>query len=345
MGRDRNKSHDTFYACESMAYSYAGIQHYSSCYDTIAAKLIKNLGYCDTVFPSFLHTPILAADSLLGVKYFLSDTQYDGYTKLDELTVYNDQNVYYNDLALPLAFTASSAMTKIHATEDPFAYLNNIYSGLIGEKTDLFKPVVISSQPAEAENTLCFSTDKKTGSLLYLRIPEANMNASIYMDGEFVSNYRKGWMNHNVIVLGNMEQEHTIEIWNTTIEPEVVQFYSFDMDKFQRTVEMVKNASNVQNIALQNSRIEISTSGQAENVLITIPYDASWKVRVNGEIVQPQKAADAFMLIPLQENAQENTIVMEYKVKGRTLGLCTTGVSLLIFVSWGLYTWKKKKTA
>lgn len=69
----------------------------------------------------------------------------------------------------------------------------------------------------------------------------------------------------------------------------------------------------------------------------------AWQVRVNGEVVQPLKAADAFMLIPLQENAEENIIVMDYKVKGRTVGFCITGVSLLVLVGWGLYTQEKKK--
>ena len=343
LGRDQNTTHDTFYACESMAYGYAGIQHYSSCYDSVTAELIRNLGYCDSVFPSFYHTPILAADSLLGVKYFLSDTPYDGYVKVPSLSEYNGQEVFENSYALPLAFAVSPDIMAVHTEKNPFLYINSVYSGLTGRECVLFTPITDAAHMVEDEDSVIMDVKKQPGKLLYLRVPVSTMNAEVYVDGKFVSNYRKGWMNHNVLVLGNMDQDHTIEIRNGAKAAEKIQLYSFDMAEFKGAVEKIKSLPAVKEMFMEGSRINMSVDGEIENLMLTIPYDDSWKVWVNGEVVQPKKAADAFMLIPLKADGAGHTIYMEYTVKGKTAGICISLVSVSVLTGWSLFRFLKKK--
>lgn len=93
-----------FFANESLAYGYSGIQQYSSSYDKKTADFILAMGYCKGVFPSFYHEPILTSDSLLGIRYLMSSKAYFGLEHVEEIPERNGKSVYYNPLSLNLWF-------------------------------------------------------------------------------------------------------------------------------------------------------------------------------------------------------------------------------------------------
>ena len=67
----------------------------------------------------------------MGVKYLLSEKQYDGYILRTDLEAYNEKSVYENAYALPLAFYADENVLTVKSEgKNPFDYLNEIYSGI-----------------------------------------------------------------------------------------------------------------------------------------------------------------------------------------------------------------------
>ena len=62
----------------------------------------------------------------------------------------------------------------------------------------------------------------------------------------------------------------------------------------------------------------------------SIPYDEGWSVKVDGEKIQPEKIADAFIGISLQKG--EHKIEMSYCPKGFLIGMVLTGISGLLFI-------------
>lgn len=331
MNRDFSQSHDSFYCNEALGYNYFGIQHYSSSYENTTAQTLINLGYCRNVFPTFFHEPLLGADSLLGVKYLLSEKEYDGYRLRTDLTAYNEKSVYENEYALPLAFYADEKVLNVAANgKNPFEYLNEIYSGILGEKTAIYT-AYNNAESSETEDGLLYTIPKSSdGHILYARIKNngGSVNCSISLDGGDERSYSGDWMNHNVITIGSMKTEHTLSVNKNDLE---VEFYSLDLGELKRATDTIggKEISD-----LKINKNEVSFTADGTGVMTTVPYDEQWEITVNGKKVNAEKGADAFIFIPLNG---KSTVIMKYRTKGIAVGTALTVGSVILIVSLALF--------
>ena len=62
----------------------------------------------------------------------------------------------------------------------------------------------------------------------------------------------------------------------------------------------------------------------------SIPYDEGWEITVDGEKIEPEKIANAFIGIPLSEG--EHRIEMKYCPEGFVIGLILTCGAGILFV-------------
>lgn len=343
LNRDNNQAHNSFYANESMAYNTFGIQHYSSCYDESTSTFIKNLGYCRGVFPSFYHAPILPADSLLGIKYLLSETEYDGFSLLDGTSFYNNKNIYENSYALPIAFSTSKDILGDLLTQstDAFEYMNRIYSSVLGENVDLFTLYTDYEMTVGEDEVSYYFDGSDEDEILFFSMASSNWDINLYWDDVLLTSYGLGWMNHNVLPLGNMGQPHELKMKPLPKDVQI-SFYSLSLQDFGKIINTIKQQSSVSDICVENGEIRFISSGnRTDYVMLTIPYDENWCVTVNGQSVQPQIGANALMVVPVSKG--ESVVSMHYKVKGVSVGICITVASVLIFVSWQFLRSRKKR--
>ncbi len=329
---DRDTKKNSFISNESLAYSYGTIEQYSSSYDKITGQFLANLGYSRTEFPTFYHEPILPVDSLLGVKYLLTDTKYDGLQLKEEFKSYNKKNVYENEYALPLGMITSSDIVNVSYNGNPFEYINSIYSGIVGKEVQLFTPCEVKTEKINSLNYE-FKTEKNDGSsIIYFRFISVPDQTSFIRDGNQEELYATSWLTHNVLSLGNDNTEHSLKINNTDRALYEIQFYSLDLNLFKSVINETKQKSvTINNI--NDNKIKFTAKG--ENILLTIPYDTSWQIMVNGEKVKPKKGANSLLVIPLSDGI--NNIEMTYTVKGRNLGIVCTIISILLFVLYCLF--------
>ena len=328
MNRDFSDSHDSFYSNEALAYNYFGIQHYSSSYDGITTQALKNLGYSRAQFPSFYHDPLLGADSLLGVKYLLSEKKYDGYTLRTDLKSYNRKSVYENGYALPLAFSVNEKIFDVDAADkNPFEYLNEIYSGISGEETAIYTQYKNINKTVTESSSVYNVPDFDNNRILYARVTDKNdvIDCAISIDGALEKGYSGGWLNHNVIVIGNMGTEHTVTVDKKDLD---IEFYALDLNKLKEASDKI-NGTSVSGLNVNKSRI--SFTAKSDIVMLTIPFDECWEITVNGKSVKPEKGADAFIVVPL-DGAEESRVVMKYHTKGVKAGIAVSAVSLLLII-------------
>ncbi len=344
LNREYNYSHNSFYSNESMAFNTFGIQHYSSTYDRITADFIKNLGYSRDSFPSFYHAPILPADSLLGVKYLLSEKEYDGFLPLEGMSSYNEKVVYQNPYALPLAFSSSADIlenTSAQAT-DAFDYMNQIYSRILGYDVTLFAPCTDYETVEKAGRVTYHFDSTDQDEILFVSLKATDLDVSLYWDDAFVTQYRTGWLNHDVLPLGNRGQTHQLRLDNLPQDGQV-NIYSLRLSEFEGIIQAIQQQSHVSDIQVENGNVRLTTSGSQDGyVLLTIPYDEGWRITVNGQPVSAQMATDALTAIPVPQG--EAVVTMDYQLKGVSAGIGLTVVSAVIFVAWQLKVQSKKKS-
>ncbi|MDR2673139.1 MAG: YfhO family protein [Coriobacteriales bacterium] len=93
---------------ESLALDYKGIMQYDSLYDSSVQTFLKNCGYTYGVSAiNSYNMPLLTSDSLLALRYVLSEKQPFGYVSTSIDSAWQDTFVFENPYALPLGFLAS----------------------------------------------------------------------------------------------------------------------------------------------------------------------------------------------------------------------------------------------
>ena len=75
--------------------------------------------------------------------------------------------------------------------------------------------------------------------------------------------------------------------------------------------------------------------------MLTIPNDENWKVIVNGIEVQVKDGVNTFMTVPVKTG--ENQIELIYHVKGISLGIVVSSLSIIIFVALSVVERRKRK--
>ncbi len=338
LNRDLVATNESFYCNEALAYGYYGVQHYSSSYEKSTGDLLASLGYCRTEWPTFYHEPIIGADSLLGVKYLLSENSYDGYEIMSELQAYNRKRVYKNNYALPLAFYADEAvLSEDKNTNSPFEYLNEIYGKITGTQVELYTPYKYASKTDTQEGVTYTFEKSSADRVLYLRAVYGgdDINYNITVDSSKIKPYKTGWMNHNVTVIGNMASDRTVTADKKSLN---IEFYTLSLERLKEVTDTIKNNA-VSDIKAEKSSLTFTANGGG-NVMLTVPFDENWEVKVNGKTVKAEKGTGGFTVIPLADG--ENTVVMKYHAKGVKTGIVLFAVSVVTITALSVLAKKKK---
>lgn len=338
----RNEKPDSLTANynEPLAYGYMSISSYVSDPDYMQKDFLARVGYpINSNNMSITNDPILAADSLMGIKYILSPYEIKGLQHIDKLPQHNGKSVYQNPFCLPFAFRYDGAEKDWDATGqmNPFEYQNDLYGSLIGkESVELYEPIPYRAQQISDTETRYELEIPQGNYAVYGSLPWSDyMNALLDVNGCYETGYAK-WMSPGVFYIPVKENDVTAYVqllaengWYVKSE----QFYALNLDKLWEVTQQIagKGADEIQ---VENGKADFAVHKAAagENLYTSVPYDDGWKVMVNGEDVKPQLFADCFMSIPLQEG--ENVISMRYHVPalGAGMVLSLAGFALACFV-------------
>lgn len=338
--KEKRYNTSTAYLNESLAFGYNGISHYSSTYDSELSDFLFDAGYSGVREATVFSESILPLDSLVGLKYVLSNENIPGYEVLDMPIKHAGKTIYKNPYALGLGIVASDNILNKITAADPFDYQNQMYSNLLGRPVEIYSKIEITSEVHDG--------------VLYFKLPEQEYSTHIYgcvnsciedlnlfIDGEFKGKYAN-WYNYRVFSVGNSETGHTVAFSNyNDIENNADgYFYSLNKDIFDYTIRELKK-SDVQLIDFENTHIIASYNAEKQGeILFTIPYDKNWSVFVNGTKVKQERGLNIFTAVPVPPG--NNTIEFKYHVEGAMTGLIITICSILIFILFDLYTAKHK---
>lgn len=342
LNREMNEEKTTAYFDESLVYGYNGVSHYNSAYNREVSEFISNLGYSDTKDITIYDEPILSSDSLLGVKYLLSEEEYPGWKKISEIEKYNDKLVYENPYALSLGIVVKNIDSEKIKEDNPFLYQNKIFSKIVGRNVQLFKKIEPNIEVREdgIAYTIPGTTESKGIVYGYGRFTAGNLN--VYVNDIFKCKYQK-WLSYLTMSIGEKSRTNTIFFQGLTQENlnDEVEFYYLDMQMFENVISELQT-KQAELEYLKNGEVKFSTYAKnGESLLTTIPYEKGWEIYVNGKEVKGEKAAGIFLEIPLQNG--ENDVELRYHVLGIKAGSILSIGALGIFVSWMLYLNRKNK--
>lgn len=328
---------------ESFGYGYWAIGSYVSTADSTVLNFLVDTGYrSEGDNLSVVNMPVLGTDSLLGVRYIVSDYALEGMDKVEDIADNaNGAGVYENPYSLPMAFVYDSGKyTAAKYNGNPFEYQNELYSELLGRKVEIYKPLKYETVVSKAKKRCIYKMEIPEGNYIaYGNIPWNSLfNAKLNVNGIYRTGYAR-WLSPSVFNIPVNEDRDYYKVvlhskQKLDLDDGAEQFYVLDLDLLKSIAEeLEKYTPDVMDIENGSAEIVVNAK-EGQSLFTSIPYCDGWTVKVNGQKVQPDKVVDSLYSISLVEG--ENVVEMKFHVKYAGAGIACSiiGIAMLVFAEF-----------
>ena len=298
---------------EGLSMGFNRIGSYSSSFNANAVNFLNDLGYSNPgEFSVAYRTPVLPSDTLLGVRYVFSHTPLNVLQQVDLPDLADGDLLFENADALSIAYASSADIAaEPSATANPFEMQNWFAGSILGSASDLYHPLdatLIEDTEGERswEVTIpagqlgCSWIDSTSGiSCLYAVSDESAAWAKdTAPEGLAWDNWRFG---HAVRMLGEVsDSDRTVTVTlrasadGSAPLPTDAQclFYALDMNAYEQLVRDISMQQlDVTECSGNVLSGEITTNGEKDGILVSVPYDIGWTANLDGSTVEARPAA------------------------------------------------------
>lgn len=337
---------------DSLQYAYNGITHYSSAGMIYVRYFLQRLGFNDdTLYTHYGRDNTETADSLLGIKYILSDGTFEvhpDYEKIYDGEVSACQNPYALSVATGTSDFDITGITDAgnipdnslsHVPSlDPFSLQEEIYSRLLGKEVSLFEEADVD------ESDRYISDDKPRCDFIVRAQKEGEMymyfdgligageSLSVFVDGEFLTTYGNAACT-KILKLGYYLPGDTVEV---SIQGEGDEddfgralFVTEDVEALSKaSAELSQMGKDIQKISSSSLKI---MSDECDGIFLSIPYQKGFSAMVDGKKTEPLAVYDSLTYIPLPDKT-EHVITMRFVPDGFYIGLIATVLGIVCFI-------------
>lgn len=326
---------------EGIAIGFDQLSSYSSANAPKAIKLLNGLGYSsEGEFSTRYTQPLLATDSLFGVRYAAAAGDFTGYEPLDAPTASYGSAWFRNQYALSLGFAANShvADSDYPTGDNPFERQNTLFSTILGRDIALYRKLDASLvEDGSAQKR--WEVEIPAGCLGYSYVVKgkgAGGNTIVNWSVDGSAPAAEGWrFDHTLRQIAPAQPDattHAVTIASSDgiaplLEGSDCVFYALDLKMFESIFDELASRQAIVT-TMVDGQVEMTFHAeQTTTLLLSIPYDKGWSVQVNGESVDMRPAFDGGLsAIELPEGT--DTISMTYRSPGFITGCIISGITL-----------------
>ena len=350
---------------DNMALQIRGLSNSTSTLNADTIYFLRMMGYSSKSHWSQYQGETPVSDSLLGIKYIMTDKDYDKYygEPLYDSDDYDNDTyvVYKNPYHMSIAYAVDNdfAEFELDDYENPFELMNAMISMMLGEEETLqiFVPSTqlsmttkdITKSSAASHDlykgdggTITFEYMVPKNTELFVYFPtvysrQVNMTANGKSVGKWGDNNTWRIVSIGEFTKSDLELKLTIknDYDNFYIKQNLQKpfIYSLDMEVFTEAITRLQQG-NVQ-IDPENYREDylpgtITTTNANQLITTTIPFDKGWQVTVDGKKVETVELANALVGYYIEEPG-EHEIEMRYCPKELVLGVVVSIVATAAF--------------
>lgn len=338
---------------DTSLFHYRGITLFSSSNYYSTTKLMGGLGYAINGVNSHLYRSFVPfTDSILGIRYVVLNVKLTTHPqlKLIDSVSYNDVSyyIYENTDALGVGYVANPDIKDYtYSRYDPITSQNDLAGALAGIDSSLYTVYPLDVQnsstgsvpnpstgfhlyPKEDNTSATFTTTVTDGGQLFLF---ADCNAAKSITVVCGANEWSVTPHEPYIIDGGVVEPGTQVTVTVSAENSCTgHFYAATL-----------NESVYHNVlsSLSDNQLVISDFGdnyltgsidakQSGVLMTSIPYDAGWKVKVDGKAVSTYGISDAFLAFDIESGT--HTVELVFIPDGLWIGLGISFVSMLILI-------------
>lgn len=356
---------------DNFALDMNGLSNSTSTLNARVVELMHTLGYAAQSHWSMYIGATAPTDALFDIRYIIADEtddkpvmdyihdMYDLYASTD-----GHLDVYENPYALSVAYAANEAVlsfdTVPEAEEDerfldPFTYMNELFSALLGYDVKLWNACHVEdteiygldmtfaidhrAYEANGERTpkLEYLLEIESDDLLYAYFPsDWPRECDLKVNGDKVGTFFDS-QSFAIRELGSFEAGDEVNVQLYLQEDELYIrsgcqfFWYFDREAFEEAIAVLKKG-------IMDARSEtddrvfgtINVPVGCDVVFTTIPYDAGWDVTVDGKSVETLSVlGDTLLAFRIAEG--EHTLELRYRPDCIRYGLILTCTGFVIF--------------
>lgn len=329
---------------KGILYNFSSVDIFDSTYTKAGTEFFMNMGYMSNTLNSVLnyhYSLSLPLNDVLSVKYYINSDDEIDYNYLHQYEkVYEDEyiSVRENPNALGFGIYSAKEMDLAYNKKDIFENQNKLYTFLGGDEDiyDIKAKYICNidnsrfSYKVEEDGyyNINWNATDLSGNQIDLRVNDGETM-------ELPHFYNRGCHELNFLQRGD-----TVYVDTNHQEGGHELFFSLGKlnEDAHRNFIQTAQANTVDLDRLSQGRFKATINkDEAGKVLFQLPYDESWRIKVNGK---SQKIQNAGGLIAVDIGKGYTEIYATFIPRGIRKGALLSGLSLISFIVIGLL--KKK---
>lgn len=355
---------------DNMALGIRGLSNSTSTLNASTIKFLNQMGYSSKSHWSKYMGGTPVNDSLLGIKYIISESSAPELDKYYPILLENEQKlVYRNPYALSVAYGVAPDTVHFDMEEyvSHFDRLNSLVGTMLGkdlpeeifvtlpiEKTNM---VNLGESNSAGHKRYYLKDENKKGYITFEITAQTHDEIFMYIPTGYqheatlrVNGASKGTVHGNdtdrIISLGIFSPGEEISVrimidneYNDLYVKEVENYFCYlDTQAFITAFdELSYNPQLITNEKSKDDHIQgtITTSEDEQCIFTTIPYDKGWHIYVDGKEIDYSEALGAVIAFEISESGT-HSIELKYRSDAFTYGLIISTGGILVFLSFCL---------
>jgi uncharacterized membrane protein YfhO len=313
---------------DALIYNYPGISFYSSGENITTETWLGEMGICNWREYIFAGD---ALDTLLGVRY----------------RVISENQIETNENAFSLIWSADESETKSDQKGlDSGEELNRMLTAASGiQKSVLEQQWVEWQEDSDTTYTAELTIDE--GGSYYVAI-EKNADGEYPWAELFVNGVRQGFYSGDyspaIQLMGEFDSGETIYLevrFSSDVTKCTVYRENDEVLQEMKTEQLLQKGTLSKTEHTFEMKLQGSISnGDGNDIVLSIPYDAGWKIQVDGETAQTYSAFGVFLGIQAEEGMHQ--ITARFLPRGLFAGIGISIASCVLLIVM-LYCQKKRR--
>ncbi len=328
---------------DAMEFNYKGITHYSSAFKSSTNHTLSALGNPQSYFWNSYYGPNPILDALFSVEYKI--LKGDTASFHNEVYENNDITLYNNPYTIPLIAFANGTK-DINLDADAFTNSERILKSVYNYEGDILNSFSLNLEEYTGEKisdfhfkssediVLKYTAISEVSGDVYLNLTSYN-RYTLYVNSNEIKRYSEHLANEGTIYIGQFNEGEIIYL-DFYFHDEEINIHTPTITTVNKELlEDVVNKINstTENLIISGTDIKADIIADTDGFLYTsIPYDAGWQIKVNGEEIQTQKFIDTFLAVPLDEG--ENKIEMSFSPIGFKIGALLSILFMLLTITY-----------